>query len=71
MLQSLPLVRGEAAKVGSKCIPIFGFLLAASISFTFINSFLSSTLDSLSVDAENVLIKALNMSLITGYSVAT
>ena len=71
MLQSLPLLTGEAAKEGSRWIPFLGIPIAASISYTFITSFLTSTLDSLSVDAESVLIKALDISaLITGYSVA-
>ncbi|XP_056455104.1 interferon-inducible GTPase 5-like isoform X2 [Gadus chalcogrammus] len=73
MLHSLPLLTGEAAKEGSRWIPVLGIPIAASISYTFITSFLTSTLDSLSVDAESVLIKALDWtfsSLITGYSVA-
>uniref|UniRef100_A0A8C5AJY0 Interferon-inducible GTPase 5-like n=1 Tax=Gadus morhua TaxID=8049 RepID=A0A8C5AJY0_GADMO len=59
MLYSLPLLTEEAAKVveGSRWIPLLGIPIAASSSFTFITSFLTSTLDSLSVDAESVLIK--------------
>jgi hypothetical protein len=55
MLHSLPLLTGEAAKEGSRWIPVLGIPIAASISYTFITSFLTSTLDSLSVDAESCL----------------
>ena len=48
-----------AAEEGSRWIPIIGIQLATALSFTFIYKLLSSTLDSLSVDAENILTMAL------------
>ncbi|CAL8277958.1 unnamed protein product [Lota lota] len=61
MLRSLTVVIVcEAAEEGFRWIPLLGIPIVAAISFTSVYKFLSSTLDSLSVDAENVLIKALN-----------
>ncbi|XP_030220103.1 interferon-inducible GTPase 5 [Gadus morhua] len=59
MLRSLPLVMlCEAAEEGSTWIPCLGI----PISFTFIYTFLSSALDSLFVDTENVRMKAFEMN---------
>ncbi|CAL8277019.1 unnamed protein product [Lota lota] len=56
LLRSLSVVGVcMAAEEGFRWIPFIGIPLAAGLSFTAIYKFLSFTLDSLSVDAENVL----------------
>ncbi|CAL8322533.1 unnamed protein product [Arctogadus glacialis] len=50
----------EAAEGGSKLLPVLQIPIAAMLSFTSIYRVLTSTLDSLSVDAENVLMEALD-----------
>uniref|UniRef100_A0A8C4ZKB7 IRG-type G domain-containing protein n=1 Tax=Gadus morhua TaxID=8049 RepID=A0A8C4ZKB7_GADMO len=50
---------GLAAEEGSRFIPFIGIPIAAALSFTTIYMFLSSNLNELSVDAENIVTKAL------------
>ena len=53
------LLIGLAAEEGSRWIPFIGIPIAAALSFTTIYMFLSSNLNELSVDAENIVTKAL------------
>ncbi|CAL8322543.1 unnamed protein product [Arctogadus glacialis] len=58
MLQSVSAVMVcKAAEEGSRWIPFLGIPIAAALSYCSIYWFLSSTLNSLSVDAENILTK--------------
>ncbi|XP_056455183.1 interferon-inducible GTPase 5-like [Gadus chalcogrammus] len=50
-----------AAEEGSKWLPVLKIPMAAMLSFTSIYRVLTSTLESLSVDAENVLMEALDI----------
>ena len=50
---------GLAAEEGSRWIPIIGIPIAVALSFTTIYTFLRSNLNELSVDAENIVTKAL------------
>ncbi|XP_059915030.1 interferon-inducible GTPase 5-like [Gadus macrocephalus] len=50
---------GLAVEEGSRWIPFIGIPIAAALSFTTIYTFLSSILNKLSVDAENIVTKAL------------
>ena len=52
---------GLAAEEGSRWIPFIGIPIAAALSFTTIYTFLSSILNKLSVDAENIVTKALGI----------
>ncbi|KAK0148557.1 Interferon-inducible GTPase 5 [Merluccius polli] len=62
LLRCLPLFgMWEAAEEGLGSIPTLGSIIAASLSFLTVYTFSSSALHSLSVDAEHVQIKALNI----------
>ncbi|KAK0148552.1 hypothetical protein N1851_011109 [Merluccius polli] len=62
LLRCLPLFgMCEAAEEGLGSIPTLGSIIAASLSFLTVYTFSSSALDSLSVDAEHVQMKALNI----------
>ena len=59
ILKTASLIICLATEEGSRWIPIMGIPIAAALSFASIYMLLSSTLDSLSVDAENIQTMAL------------
>ncbi|XP_056453016.1 interferon-inducible GTPase 5-like isoform X4 [Gadus chalcogrammus] len=62
MLKSATLILTSlAAEEGSRLIPLIGIPIAAALSFTIIYMFLESNLNELSVDAENIVTKALTI----------